>query len=519
MQLRPITFLALIAVASGRAASSIVLVAHPRGMRQTAGLSPYPPAEKKKEKGKEMLPSTLFLLSAATVTLAHPTQRDSETADNVLEARSPFGEEVRSPDAVPFITPPLSPCGVATVWTHTLHPVGAFSLTCYIDMAALMLNFWDSSGQKVIFDGNPPFFDDKGKDTPERRAILEAAELATGSAVMQTWKRAAEMNLTLEARLADGRHVIIRQRHRSDDEVQEAWSVTRFEGEIFLLQWLRRNTSIPVPTLFSIPEDRPRHTIAMEKLPGENIMDRLTFYSPADKERLMKSYANIVLELFKLNVPQMIGTTAPGVTRDEFKVVPIIGPYVTRSADSVFDTLEQYFGHLFQKKRLDVDHHLGEDEIQVTAAMTVLDKLEDLLQPLIQGVDPSLRRCILVHEDLHYANALADAEGDITAVIDWEFHALLPAILGVGYPSWWARDAIDDPRYAHKGYYWLCSQEDGQQLCDLYLSYVTERDAEYGRALTQGALLRGAVKWLKCQRPDHSAQRLARWMKVAFAEI
>ncbi|KAG6901273.1 hypothetical protein C0995_014325 [Termitomyces sp. Mi166 len=233
------------------------------------------------------------------------------------------------------------------------------------------------------------------------------------------------------------------------------------------------------------------------------------------KERVLQDYAHFSLEMFRLNVPQKIGTFVPGISSaSSDDVVPAITHsfvFLLRA----FDDIRDYFDFLLEMKKHSVTiggddgGHLDELRVHMSALLDDLTSRRSV---------HSLLRCVLAHEDLNDMNILVDERGSITGVIDWEYQLIKPAILAAEYPPWLCSDACLDPRFAdHVFTLWLESPEESERLRNLYLQIVRARDEEYWEALVQGTKLRSCVRWLTyTYAVDKGCIRMKRWMDSAF---
>jgi hypothetical protein len=107
------------------------------------------------------------------------------------------------------------------------------------------------------------------------------------------------------------------------------------------------------------------------------------------------------------------------------------------------------------------------DEAQVT-----LNRLENLILESVSGYDAAFLRGVPSHEDFAGQNVFINGEGLITAVIDWEFHMVKPAVLAAAYPPWIRYDGIVDPRFVDRmspfSLFWTASPVDAKKLRQEY---------------------------------------------------
>ena len=149
----------------------------------------------------------------------------------------------------------------------------------------------------------------------------------------------------------------------------------------------------------------------------------------------------------------------------------ILGPSLMPfEPPTVVSSISDYFKWLFQAKR--DSSGIGTNKEDLEEAQAVLDRLESLVFDCISGYDPAILRCIPSHEDLGPQNVLVDSSGVITAVLDWEYHMVQPAVLAVSYPSWIRYDGRRNPRFIHpnnmSSAIWFSSPSDAAKLRDIY---------------------------------------------------
>ena len=186
--------------------------------------------------------------------------------------------------------------------------------------------------------------------------------------------------------------------------------------------------------------------------------------------------------MFRLDVPQgRIGTLCPA--GDTLYVIPRIAVRERYCADRVYATLEEFVGALAEQKRQTV--------FLSPTTHTVIDRLVATLPEVCARLaDNASRRLVLVHDDLNETNILVDAHGEVTGIIDWEFHSLLPAVLAAQYPRWIRYDSIYDPRTTSDGKmekYLLASPEDAARLRGAFAQVcINLLCRSYSTSLTNG---------------------------------
>lgn len=183
----------------------------------------------------------------------------------------------------------------------------------------------------------------------------------------------------------------------------------------------------------------------------------------------------MALELFRLTVPQRIGSpqcSADGATMD---VCPWTCSVSSASSTRVYSTLEDWLASMVAAKLASASEYDDDDNADPDSHVRlrrerVLERLGTALAAFCaRAVRPAHRRCVLAHDDLSHTNVLATPEGAIAAVVDWEYASVRPAILAAEYPRYLRYDGIFDPKYPfNKGGWYLVSPEDAASLCELY---------------------------------------------------
>ncbi|KAJ7581085.1 hypothetical protein C8J56DRAFT_256880 [Mycena floridula] len=378
-----------------------------------------------------------------------------------------------------------------------------------------LIPFWNHAGESHLLEGYPHSFADwvSGETlAPETQSLISLVESRIGRSVTSTRCRSIGANLVLQALLDDGATVFIRQRCAGQDPSSESWSLAKFAAETNLLQWLKANSDLPIPSLHCV-ELRPESInsfMVQERMSGAELFNNYALLSTATKEKLVQSYAQVVLRLFRLSVPQgKIGSAASVFSSPNvFEVGPRIGLTPAGTSSKSFNSLGEYFDFLITwRKSQTLDHPL---------ANQALRQLEKHLPVLLSVVNqPSALRSVLGHEDLHAQNILASSDGHVTGIVDWEAHCVKPAILGAEYPDWLLYDGPQDPRFASASNWWLESPAESARLCSIFEKVVEAQDPEYLEVLQLGKKLRAIVAWLirSSEVPDDPwGRRLQSWI-------
>ncbi|KAI0327324.1 hypothetical protein GY45DRAFT_1437050 [Cubamyces sp. BRFM 1775] len=381
--------------------------------------------------------------------------------------------------------------------------------------------YWNHRGEPDEAESCTESFEhwDAGQPLDEpQRTIVQAVEEALSVKVMQIDVRAMTRNVVLDVELDDGRRVII----RAPNVKYEKWqleandvSIPMMKREIGITKWLKANSRIPIPAIYSVvtsshPEAIP--IIVMEKLLGAEVFDVVGKYPYYAKERLMHGFADVQVQLFSLQTPQLIGTAY--IDGDKMSVIPRVAIAPAKTSSKVYDSLEAYVASQIEMRKRSLE---DQDEATRTRGLRVLDRIVKMLPSIYAHLSRSAhRRCTLVHDDLSPVNVLMDAEGNITGVLDWEYQSIMPAVLAVEYPTCIRYDGMHDPRYTPtlevENTWWLVGPEDAPKLREAYAEAIKTKDRECWEALVDGEFLRRVLEWVTS---DKDFDVLERWLDAA----
>jgi hypothetical protein len=136
-----------------------------------------------------------------------------------------------------------------------------------------------------------------------------------------------------------------------------------------------------------------------------------------------------MIRLFRLSLPGELIGSITNALNGSVEIVPRMLTQKSASFDAVLGTLEEYISYV-------CDRAISHQE-----SLDTRSKLEDarfiLLGEARQLMQPYFRRSALRHEDPVINNYLVDTHtGNITGIVDWEYHSVVPAVLAADYPSW-----------------------------------------------------------------------------------
>jgi hypothetical protein len=273
----------------------------------------------------------------------------------------------------------------------------------------------------------------------------------------------------------------------------------KLSREAEVLRWIAGKTTIPVPQVLQDAHDAQIPFLATTMCEGASLAwsfgmlsheaqvsiilaISLCFLNISPQIENLVSHADIMLQLFRLDCPQVIGSVekfvpASAQQEERLSVGTCIG---TEGVDSpsTFSHIRDYFAWLIavQKEALHPSSWTAEDQERGEQFWT---RLEALVSKEISRIPQDLLRIVPVHEDFVAHNVVINSIGRITGVFDWEFHSLLPAVLAAGYPSWITYSGTNDPQFTSTGgnfsSFWFSSPEGAQHLRDEYDSVRTNR--------------------------------------------
>ncbi|KAL1939573.1 hypothetical protein VTO73DRAFT_9884 [Trametes versicolor] len=388
---------------------------------------------------------------------------------------------------------------------------------------APMISMWNCEGEEIVQDGMPDSYQrwvaiDGGEPPQDEhwRAVLRTVDSALSRKVVQMDARTSSSSLVrssvaphspkslihypgqvLDVQYEDGSREIVRtpRVENTEDGTQDPAFIEQFWREIALLKWLKIRCTFPVPTVRRILDvsgtDFVFPAAVMDRMPGEIVLNVISRLPYADKERLVRAHADVALELFRLTVPQRIGSpqcSSDGATMD---VCPWTCSVSSASSTHVYATLEDWLANMVAAKLASASKS-DDDDNDVDLDPHVRLRRERVLERLGTALE--------------------------VFFIDWEYASVRPAVLAAEYPRYLRYDGIFDPKYPFNKVGWyLVSPEDAASLCQLYGEVVKAKDQEYWEALVEGAALRDAMEWLTMSLSnDEQIACLEEWIDTAF---
>lgn len=209
-------------------------------------------------------------------------------------------------------------------------------------------------------------------------------------------------------------------------------------NEVAVMTWLRRRTSIPVPRVVrydqTVNNVLGREFTLVERMPGRSVDSVYARLDDAAKRKLVTQLTDMLLELHAHAFHHVGGLQLVG---DDIRPGPLLqdtcwflpGREADFGSDESVETLHAlgpYSSHAdYVKGYVAALVHA----ISVHEPLRWLRDLLPRLRALVVVALPRLRldtAMVLAHKDLHFGNVMASPDGDVTAILDWEFAAVVP---------------------------------------------------------------------------------------------
>lgn len=169
------------------------------------------------------------------------------------------------------------------------------------------------------------------------------------------------------------------------------------------LRFLKENTTIPVPKVLNEWVDSDgRYFILMERIKGRTLEEAWPTMTTTDKERIADQAAGYLLQLRKLQSPQM-QSLAGG---------PVYDAFLDMGSD-------MYTSH----GPISSDNGLWED------MAAGLARLPEKARAGLRRRMPTISPFTFTHGDLTNVNIMVNDDGNLAGIIDWEWSGF--------FPVWW----------------------------------------------------------------------------------
>ncbi|KAJ4475826.1 hypothetical protein C8R41DRAFT_923540 [Lentinula lateritia] len=307
-----------------------------------------------------------------------------------------------------------------------------------------------------------------------------------------------------DATMTDGAHYIVRVA-RFSEPTELSYLRDKVQRECEILKWMGSLDSLPVPKPILCDATSPSPPFMItNKCEGIQVIYGFGTLSEDAKMRNLRSFARFAIAMFQAKCPQQIGSimrfsSNSESPRDSGSTKVEIGPVVayrkTETPSQCFSSAQEYIRWLIACKQNRAN--------SVANVKPILRRAEAIFAQETQRQDEEQLRCIPWHGDAVSHNILIDNSGEITGVIDWEFHMILPAYLAVDYPSWITYDGLQDPNFfpttGQFSPFWPTSRQEAtslRQMYDEHLEIVKKLDHTYYLSLKKGEIARLIMQWL-----------------------
>ncbi|KAK4035260.1 phosphotransferase enzyme family-domain-containing protein [Parachaetomium inaequale] len=212
-------------------------------------------------------------------------------------------------------------------------------------------------------------------------------------------------------------------------------------SEVATLQWIRDNTSLPVPEVISYQADRRASAVGFEwilmsKMPGRSLGDRWKDVVLSAKEEIARRLAVFCSDTFRAQL-RGIGNlflddggsfSVQRIVSSQFIWDGHIHAQVSRgpfqsSRDWLLARLSWSIASHAAPEDKDEDD-LEDHQHTMDIIPRLRRHLDDFFPPPGPGSEPE--RTMILHDDLSRQNTLVDDHGNLTAVVDWECISALP---------------------------------------------------------------------------------------------
>ncbi|KAF7316129.1 Aminoglycoside 3'-phosphotransferase/choline kinase domain protein [Mycena indigotica] len=214
-------------------------------------------------------------------------------------------------------------------------------------------------------------------------------------------------------------------------------------GEVATLQWVHKNTEIPVPKVVAFDSTNKNEIgfewILMQLVLGQPANKRWRKMTLTQKTSFVEDIAKYQAQLFSrrfTGIGTLHSEDVPGpVVSHEFFMGNRLPYDVPRGPFRCsHDWLESLL-KLLISEQTDVANKADDDDDREDA-MEILRTAEHLLSLLPKIFEPSDHEStVLWHDDLNLSNILVNDAGVITAIVDWECVSALPLWMATKLPA------------------------------------------------------------------------------------
>ena len=258
-------------------------------------------------------------------------------------------------------------------------------------------------------------------------------------------------------------------------------------SEVATLDFVRKNTSLPVPKVISYCSTSSNpigyEWILMDMMPGTPLKERWTSLTWSAKESLVQKLVVYAASMFQKQF-RTIGnmffkgevsvSAAPEIKRtvslpffwgDHVHQDVPKGPFWS-SRDWIVARL--MFSENDAKRTLEESEDEDERE-DADNTLSIISRLRSQMSEFFGAAQGEGESSILFHDDLTSQNILVDNDGALSAIVDWECVSVVPLWRACTYPAFLEdRPRVDEPVQQNYG------REENGEITDLFWVHLME---------------------------------------------
>ncbi|KYK58108.1 hypothetical protein DCS_05121 [Drechmeria coniospora] len=212
-------------------------------------------------------------------------------------------------------------------------------------------------------------------------------------------------------------------------------------NEVATMKWLAENTTIPVPTIvrYDVTDENPigREYTLLECIPGCSVDRMYSSMSEKAKRHLVEQLADMLIQLNSVEWKHVGGLSMDGdghvvpgrLLEDTFWMGPDMEEIWPRESFDRLNPQGPFDSHAdFAEAYLQCAIHGISVHPTLSWLADLVPRIRNLIALLPTLTSLCRSRLILAHKDLHHANIMALPDGTVTAILDWEFAGVVPAL-------------------------------------------------------------------------------------------
>ncbi|KAJ5783159.1 hypothetical protein N7457_004933 [Penicillium paradoxum] len=342
----------------------------------------------------------------------------------------------------------------------------------------------------------------------------------------------------------------------------------KVNSEVATMNWVRQTTDIPLPVVLAYDSSQNNNIgfewILMTKMPGKPLAKMWASLSPIQKSRLVKNIAGYFACLFQHQLrgignihrtpigaenatsseqttplchSSKLGETDSSDTPEDKSTtnpVPDVDRIVSMNfiwSSKVHRDVNRgpfHSAHDWIQALLDLNEHAcwttlanapnsfleeyDEDEIyRATKAQEAIQMLRPLIPEIFPPRDPSddPEPSVMLHKDLHWCNILLNDDGEISAILDWEFVSAVPLWRACNHPL-----LLQCPEYYDQPSVEDYAQDEDGKVEELYWVHLARYESTLLRKIFLEEMEKLEPKWVEI----HNSTQLQREFLYAMID-